>query len=90
MIKAIAWAMRQHPDKLTSTEKLVLIGLADMCNGDFLVYANQYKLSRFACIDLDLTKDIIANLASKGFITALDEERGTVEQHDVYKLIVTN
>jgi hypothetical protein len=34
MIRALAWALRQHPDTITSNEKLVLIGLADMSDDE--------------------------------------------------------
>lgn len=88
MIKALAWALRQHPDKVNSLEKLVLVVLADMATDDGMVNALKYKLARNACLDIDELDDILTNLIDKGFIK---EARDYVEPHDttvLYKLIV--
>lgn len=89
MIKALAWALRQHPDKVNSLEKLALVVLSDMATDDGIVNALKYKVARNACLDVDELEDILSNLLDKGFIK---EVRDYIEPHDttvIYKLIVT-
>lgn len=88
MIKALAWALRQHPDKVNSLEKLVLVVLADMANEDGVVNALKYKVARTACLDIDELDGILAHLADKGFIKDLENEIDAADTTVLYKLIV--
>jgi hypothetical protein len=88
MIKALAWSMRQHPDTITSLEKLVLIGLSDMCDDEQIVRVSVIKLTKFAGIDNDVVEECLTKLAAKGFIKCLDDEEG-FECMPCYKLIIT-
>lgn len=89
MIKAINWAMRTHPDKVTTIEKLVLIGLADMCQENLIITINFNKLARFACLEYEQARKAVENLANKGFIQSLDNNICETTQFCTYKLIVT-
>lgn len=87
MIKALAYALRQHPDKLSSLEKLVLIGLADMCDDDLVVNVLKYKIARFACLDVHELGDILKNLVDKGFIKEIENDTEAADTAVVYRLI---
>jgi hypothetical protein len=87
MIKALSFALRQHPDKLSSLEKLVLIGLADMSNDDMVVNVLKYKIARFACLDVHELGNILKNLVDKGFIKEIENNTEAVDTSIVYRLI---
>lgn len=89
MIKALSWALRQHPDKVTSHEKLVLIGLADMCDDDLNVKVIKYKLARFAGLDIPEITDILRQLTDKGFIKDLEDDTDAADTSIAYKLIAS-
>lgn len=89
MIKALAWALRQHPDRMTTCEKLVLIGLADVCDDDNVVHLNRYRLARFASMSQDDLNDILLSLTDKGYIKPLEDDVETLDRVTLYKLIVT-
>jgi DNA-binding MarR family transcriptional regulator len=88
MIRALAWALRQHPDTITPHEKLILIGLADMSDDEQIVRVSSIKLSKFTGLDSDAVTEAISNLSAKGFIKCLDDNLDT-EFMQSYKLIVT-
>lgn len=89
MIRALAWAMRQHPDRMTSLEKLVLIYLADVSDEDNVVHLNRYKIARFASMTQEDVNDILLSLADKGYIKPLEDDIETLDKVTLYKLIVT-
>jgi len=89
MIRALAWAMRQHPDRMTSLEKLVLIHLADICDDDCTLHLSTYKISRFACLTNEEVDDILLSLTDKGFIKPLEEDITALDKVTLYKLFVT-
>jgi hypothetical protein len=86
MIKALFWAMKQHADTISSNEKLLLIGLADMSDDEQCVNISMIKLSKFTGFDSDVISECLYNLESKGFIKNLD---GDLEHMTYYKLLVT-
>lgn len=88
MIKALAWALRQHPETITSDEKLVLIGLADMSDDEQVVRVSVIKVVKFSGLDNETVEECIRNLANKGFIKCLDEDV-ELEYMPSYKLIIT-
>lgn len=88
MIKALAWALRQHPDKVNSLEKLVLVVLGDMATDDAIVNGLKYKIARTACLDIDELDLILNNLVDKGFIKDLKEDIDPLDTTAIYKLIV--
>lgn len=88
MIKALAWALRQHPDKVNSLEKLVLVVLSDIANEEGVVNALKYKIARTSCLDIDELNLILMNLADKGFIKELENNTDSVDTTVLYKLIV--
>lgn len=88
MIRALAWALRQHPDTITPLEKLILIGLADMSDDEQIVRVSSIKLSKFTGLDTDTANEAISNLSAKGFIKCLDDDLDT-DYMQSYKLIVT-
>jgi len=88
MIRALAWALRQHPDTITTHEKLILIGLADMSDDEQIVRLSHIKLTKFTGLDSDTINDAIYNLHAKGFIKCLDDSADT-DFMQSYKLIVT-
>lgn len=89
MIKALSWALRQHPDKVTTNEKLVLIGMADMCDEDMNVRVFKYKLARFAGLDIPETSEILRQLVDKGFIKELEEDTDSADTSIAYRLIAS-
>lgn len=89
MIRALAWAMRQHPDRVTSLEKLVLIHLGDVADDDCVVHLNRYKISRFSCLTNEEVDDILCSLVDKGFIKSLEEDIDALNRVSLYKLFVT-
>lgn len=89
MIKALFWAMKQHPDTITPIEKLVLIGLADMSNDEQCVNVSLIKLGKFTGLDNDVMQECITNLSAKGFIKNLDGENLSLEHMTYFKLIIT-
>jgi len=89
MIKALYWAMRQHADTISSYEKLVLIGLADMSNDEQCVNVSLIKLGKFTGLDNDVITECIDNLAAKGFIKHLDGDEINLEHMAYFKLLVT-
>ena len=88
MIRALAWALRQHPDTITSNEKLVLIGLADASDDEQVVRVSVIKMSKFTGLDNEVIEECLANLASKGFIKCLDLET-ELGYMPCYKLLIT-
>lgn len=88
MIKALFWALRQLPETVTATEKLVLIGLADMSNDEHCVNVSLIKLMRFTCLDSDVIEECLTSLLAKGFLKNLDEDTAC-EHMPYYKLLVT-
>lgn len=86
MIKALFWAMKQHTDTISSCEKLVLIGLADMSDDEHCVNISMIKLSKFTGFDAETISECLFNLESKGFIKNLD---GDLEHMTYYKLLIT-
>ena len=88
MIRALAWALRQHPDTITSNEKLVLIGLSDASDDEQVVRVSVIKMSKFTGLDNEVIEECLANLASKGFIKCLDLEI-ELEYMPCYKLLIT-
>lgn len=88
MIKALAWALRQHPDTITSHEKLVLIGLADMSDDEQVVRISVIKIAKFSGLDNEAVEECVANLTNKGFIKCLDEDV-ELEYMPCYKLLIT-
>lgn len=89
MIKALNWALRQHPDKVTTHEKLVLIGMADMCDEDMNVKVLKYKLARFAGLDVPEITEILQQLNDKGFIKDLEEDTDAADTSVAYRLIAS-
>ena len=89
MIKALSWALRQHPDKITTHEKLVLIGMADMCDEDMNVRVLKYKLARFAGLDVPEITEILQQLNDKGFIKELEEDTDAADTSVAYRLIAS-
>jgi hypothetical protein len=89
MIKALSWALRQHPDKVTTHEKLVLIGMADMCDEDMNVRVLKYKLARFAGLDVPEITEILRQLTDKGFIKELEEDTDGADTSIAYRLIAS-
>lgn len=89
MIKALSWALRQHPDKVTTNEKLVLIGMADMCDEDMNVRVLKYKLARFAGLDVPEITEILSQLSNKGFIKELEEDTDGADTSIAYRLIAS-
>lgn len=89
MIKALSWALRQHPDKVTTNEKLVLIGMADMCDEDMNVRVLKYKLARFAGLDIPEISEILSQLSNKGFIKELEEDTDGADTSIAYRLIAS-
>jgi hypothetical protein len=89
MIKELAWAMRQHPDRLQTLEKMVLIGLANMSSDCQIVNLNCYKLARFACVDQNELKQVLNILTDKGFIKLIEDHIESFDTTASYKLIVT-
>lgn len=89
MIKALFWAMKQHPDTITPIEKLVLIGLADMSNDEQCVNVSLIKLGKFSGLDNDVMQDCITSLSNKGFIKNLDGESLSLEHMTYFKLLIT-
>ena len=88
MIKALAWALRQHPETITSNEKLVLIGLADMSDDEQVVRVSIIKIVEFSGLDSETVEECMRNLTNKGFIKCLDEEI-ELEYMPSYKLLIT-
>ena len=88
MIRALAWALRQHPDTITSNEKLVLIGLADMSDDEHVVRLSVIKIAKFSGLDNEVIEECLSNLLSKGFIKCLDLE-AELEYMPCYKLLIT-
>jgi DNA-binding MarR family transcriptional regulator len=80
--------LRQHPDTITTHEKLILIGLADMSDDEQIVRVSSIKLSKFTGLDGDAVTEAIGNLSAKGFIKCLDDDLDT-DYMQSYKLIVT-
>lgn len=89
MIKALSWALRQHPDKVTTHEKLVLIGMADMCDEDMNVRVFKYRLARFAGLDVLEITEILRQLVDKGFIKELEEDTDGADTSIAYRLIAS-
>lgn len=89
MIKALSWALRQHPDKVNTHEKLVLIGMADMCDEDMNVRVLKYKLARFAGLDVPEITEILQQLNDKGFIKELEEDIDAADTSIAYRLIAS-
>ena len=89
MIKALFWAMKQHPDTISPAEKLVLIGLADMSNDEQCVDVSLIKLSKFTGFDHDVLEQCISHLSAKGFIKNLDGEEINLEHMTYFKLLIT-
>jgi hypothetical protein len=89
MIKALSWALRQHPDKVSSIEKLVLIGMADMCDEDMNVRVFKYRLARFAGLDGTEITEILRQLTDKGFIKELEEDTDGADTSIAYRLIAS-
>lgn len=88
MIQALNWAMRLTTDVITTNEKIVLIGLADVCDFLYHTQPNKTKLLKFTCLSEEQLDDAINILLTKGFIkqVAEKEHRDTL---DLYKLIVS-
>lgn len=89
MIKALSWALRQHPDKVSSIEKLVLIGMADMCDEDMNVRVFKYRLARFSGLDVPDITEILQQLTDKGFIKELEEDTDAADTSIAYRLIAS-
>lgn len=89
MIKALSWALRQHSDKVSTNEKLVLIGMADMCDEDMNVRIFKYKLARFAGLDVTEITEILTQLNDKGFIKELEENTDAADTSIAYRLIAS-
>lgn len=89
MIKALNWALRQHSDKVTTHEKLVLIGMADMSDEDMNVRVLKFKLARFAGLDIPEITEILSQLTNKGFIKQLEEDTDGADTSIAYRLIAS-
>lgn len=84
-VDATIWAWSVDVSK--STERLVLLSLADRADEDCLCFPSMQRISNDTLLDIKTVKKVISDLIEKGLIFDTGERKGATQRVRVLKLI---
>lgn len=84
-VDATRWAWSVHVEK--STERLVLLSLADRANEDNECYPSMQRVTNDTMLDIKTVKKVISDLIQKGLILDTGERKGFTQKVRVLRLI---
>lgn len=85
-LEAMQWAFRQTVGR--SSDKLILLSLADISGNEHLAWPSHQRLERDTELNRKTIKDSLKRLSEAGFIRDTGERRGATRKVVVYQLSV--
>lgn len=84
---ATMYVWKLTKEKVTSTEKLVLLSMADRANEAHECWPSKVRLAADTLLDLKTVKSAISKLVDKGILVDTGEKKGKLKRISVYKII---
>jgi len=81
---AMAWAAKQKFE--SSSDKFVLLIMANFANEDNEAYPSAAALAEYTCLNIKTVRKSLASLEELGFLTDTGERRGKTKQIVVFKI----
>ena len=83
---ATMWAWKLSKEQVTSTEKYILLSMADRANENHECWPSKERLSKDTLLDRKTIFSAILSLENKGIITKTGRKAGKLKRTDIYRL----